>query len=306
MASLDLYLLPETQLTLHFQRLGLLDNTYPVVLRLQSVRLDFIQYCLSQGKMLLSEKITLANYLNQQKKTATELLTPVKPLSAADKLSILFSHLSALNYDLEGLTIEPVALADLIRKIQEINQMNDEDVADYLNKLIGDKIPGYEKMSMEEFLNKIEELYKADGVNFHCYLRENFSTSLEVNAINSAAPSLNYFMPAVFCQQHINSCDIATTMTMLKKVVTNFNQMQTVCFSNNEELPIELIQSREKIKDFEQQFDEFLKDPSKYQQENVHELAKNYLKEIETIQIEMEKALADNLDPDSVLFIKER
>ncbi|WP_241480366.1 hypothetical protein [Legionella norrlandica] len=304
MGAAKQYFSSETQVKLHFQRMAQLNNTPPLTLQTQSVRLDFIQYCLHQGKNLQSSTQSLDNYL-KIKKTSEEVNT-LEPLSQGDvnrkKLSLLFSHLSAFNYNMEGLTIEPVAVADLIRKMQDINRMTDQEIAVYLDKLIGEKIPGHETMSIDGFLNNVHTLYQNEGVNFHCYLRENFFNPLKADALKKAEPSLNYFMPDLFCQKHINTCELVTAMTVLKKIVTNFNQMQAICLDST--LPIEVTKAQTRIKELEQQFENYLKNPAELKASNIKKLAHDYQKNVEKIQIEMEKTLGKKLIPEVTPYLK--
>ncbi|ABQ55587.1 hypothetical protein LPC_1649 [Legionella pneumophila str. Corby] len=65
MSDVKPYLSSEMQVKLHFQRMGQLNNPPPLVIQPQNVRLDFIQYCLSQGRNLQSPQATLDNYLKQ-------------------------------------------------------------------------------------------------------------------------------------------------------------------------------------------------------------------------------------------------
>ncbi|CZG95130.1 Uncharacterised protein [Legionella pneumophila] len=307
MSGVKPYLSSEIQVKLHFQRMGQLNNPPPLVIQPQNVRLDFIQYCLSQGRNLQSPQTTLDNYLKQDKNSMPESEGSREPLLQGDinrkKLSLLFSHLSAFNYNMEGLTIEPVAVADMIKKMQDINQMNDQEVAEYLDKLIGEKIPGHDSMSIDNFLDNIHDLYKNDGVSFHCYLRENFFNPLKADAIKKAEPALNYFMPDLFCQKHINTCELVTTMTILKKVVTNFNQMQNLCLDSNN-LPIEVIEAQKKIKELEQKFENHLKNPSALKEGDIKKLVLDYQKEVEKIQIEMEKSLGKKFNPEITPYLK--
>lgn len=117
MSDVKPYLSSEIQVKLHFQRMGQLNNPPPLVIQPQNVRLDFIQYCLSQGRNLQSPQAILDNYLKQDKNSMPESEGSREPLLQGDinrkKLSLLFSHLSAFNYNMEGLTIEPVAVADM-------------------------------------------------------------------------------------------------------------------------------------------------------------------------------------------------
>ncbi len=298
----------QLKLKLHFQRMSEMSaDKKPLVFQTQTVKLGFIQYCLNKGTKLSVSEVALEQYLDQQKESPSDSLPLAETLSPADmsrkKLAILFAHLSAFHYDLDGLTIEPVTPGDLVQKIQDINLMKDDDVVNYLDKLIGEKIPGHEQMPIQDFLTEIQNRYQDEGVKFHCYLRENFSNPLDVNKIEKGQPALNYFMPTVFCQQHINTCDIATSLTMLKKIVKNFNQMQDVCFST--EIPQEVIDAQKEIAVLEQQFERFLQDPSGTPQGEIQKLTKNYHKQVEIIQTEMEKALGQVFDPECELFKKQ-
>ena len=311
------YLSSKNQLKLHFEAIKQMENIEPIVLLPQTVRLDFILYCVDQSNNFspdIDEISILDNYLEQQSQAPYSSLILEdsrgieSPQTAEDlnrkKLAALFSHLSAFTYKLGDLNIEQVQPADLIQKLQEINKMTDSEAQEYLYQLIGDKIPEYDQLPMQDFLTGVQKCYQNEGINFHCYLRENFFNPLKASDIKKAAPILNYFMPTVFTQQHINSCSIATTMTMLKKVATNFNQMQAICFVKNTTLPTEVIASQSKIKALEQQFESFLKTPFTVNKKDVQNILNEYRKEVEIVQIEMEKALARLSGTETELHVK--
>lgn len=296
----------ETQIKLHFEHMGKGSEKKSLVFQVQNVRMDFIQHCINQGPKLKSPETELNNYLNRVANTPTQ--TSANPPSVGDlnrqKLSALFAHLSAFNYQMEGLVIEPVAVADLIKKMQEINRMSDEEAATYLDKLVGEKIPGQQDMPMDEFLSHVGTMYHERGVNFHCYLRENFFQPLKPQAVKEAGPALNYFMPDVFHQQHINTCELSTVMTVLKKIATNFDQMQAWCIANNEVVPEAVLESRKKIKGLEQEFEQFLKDPDAFKEKDIKKLTHEYRKELEKIQVHMEQAFGKEMSPDIVPYVK--
>lgn len=308
MGSATQYLSTETHINLHFQRMKQLNNIKPVVQETQDVRLGFIQYCLEHSKDLTTASIALNNYMAQNKATSPILETPEVPLTPEDmnrkKLALIFSHLATCNYTMGGLIIEPVAVGDLVKKIHDINSLSDKEVEDYLDKLIGKKIPGHADMSIESFLENMHTLYKNEGVRFHCYLRENFFNSLEANAIKEAGPSLNYFMPEIFCQRHINTCDLTTAMTILKTVVTNFNQMQAICLEGNTNIPIEVSNAQQKINKLEQKFEHYLDNPTLFNEEDIKQLTCDYQKEIRIIQVEMEKTFGKKFDPTIQPYLK--
>ncbi len=300
------HIAPETQIKLHFEHMGKGSEKKPLVFQVQNVRMDFIQHCINQGSKLKSPETELNNYLNRDPNAPTQ--TSANPPSAGDlnrqKLSALFAHLSAFNYQMEGLVIEPVAVADLVKKMQEINRMSDDEAANYLNKLMGEKIPGLQDMPMDEFLSHVGEMYQEQGVNFHCYLRENFFQPLKPEAVKEAGAALNYFMPEVFHQQHINTCELSSVMTVLKKIATNFDQMQAWCMANNQTIPEAVLESREKVKALEQQFDQFLKNPDAFQEKDIKKLTHEYRKELEKIQVHMEQAFGKEMNPDIVPYVK--
>lgn len=304
--SKNRHLSSETQIKLHFEHMGKSSEKKPLVFQVQNVRMDFIQYCINQGPKLKSPETELNNYLNREPHAPTQ--TSADPPSAGDlnrqKLSALFAHLSAFNYQMDGLVIEPVAVADLIKKMREINNMSDDEAAAYLDKLIGGKIPGQQDMPMDEFLSHVGEMYQEQGVNFHCYLRENFFQPLKPEAVKEAGAALNYFMPDVFHQQHINTCELSSVMTVLKKIATNFDQMQAWCMANNEVMPEAVLESREKIKALEQQFDQFLKNPDAFKEKDIKKLTQEYRKELEKIQVHMEQAFGKEMSPDIVPYVK--
>lgn len=296
------------KLKLHFQHMSEMGADKPLVFQVQKIRLDFIQYCLTNSKKLPPNNVALDEYLSQPKESSSDSLLSTEILSPADmnrkKLSILFAHLSAFHYDLEGLTIEPVAPADLMEKIRDINEMTDDDVSEYLQKLIGEKIPGYAQMPVQDFLMGIQNCYKEEGARFHCYLRENFSNPLRAAEINEAKPTLNYFMPNVFCQQHLNTCDIVTNLSILKKIVKNFDQLQDVCFSTKPEFPREVIEARQKIAVLEKKFEAYLQNPASASPLDVKKIAHNYVDQVKVIQIQMEKRVGEIIEPSQELFLK--
>ncbi|WP_133137445.1 hypothetical protein [Legionella rowbothamii] len=296
----------ETEIKLHFEHMGKGSEKKPLVFQVQNVRMDFIQYCINQGPQLKSPETELNNYLNRASHASTQ--TSANPPSVGDlnrqKLSALFAHLSAFNYQMEGLVIEPVAVADLIKKMREINNMSDDEAAAYLDKLLGGKIPGQLDMRMDEFLLYVGGMYQEQGVNFHCYLRENFFQPLKPEAVKTSGPALNYFMPDVFHQQHINTCELSSVMTVLKKVATNFDQMQEWCMANNEVMPETVLQSREKINALEQQFEQFLNNPDAFKEKDIKKLTQEYRKELEKIQVHMEQALGKEMNPEIVPYLK--
>ncbi|HDV5711103.1 TPA: hypothetical protein RJD49_002825 [Legionella pneumophila] len=308
MSALNSFNLDKLQISLHFQCASRINTVEPLKLKTQHSRLDFIQYCINQGKSLKSPNNVLDDYLLYQKGKIATNHSEIPVLSPADinrkKLSTLFAHLSAFSYDFGELTIEPIAVNDLIKKIQYINQMDDNLVSEYLKRLISDKIPDCEQIPLLSFLEEIQKQYEHDGVNFHCYLRENFLTDLKVENIKNVEPSLNYFMPSVFCQQHINSCEIATTMTMLKKVISNYKQMQEICLRHHAPMPQSVIDAQKKIKHLEENFQKFLRDPSSYAPKAIEDLHNDYLNQVEIIQVEMEIALKNIVSPEVDLFIK--
>ncbi|MDF1929741.1 hypothetical protein PGH45_06260 [Legionella pneumophila] len=61
-------------------------------------------------------------------------------------------------------------------------------------------------------------------------------------------------------------------MTILKKVVTNFNQMQNLCLDSNN-LPIEVIEAQKKIKELEQKFENHLKNPSALKEGDIKKIS---------------------------------
>ncbi|MFJ1269906.1 hypothetical protein ACD661_15200 [Legionella lytica] len=300
------YISSEIQIQLHFEQMGKGSERKPLVFQVQNVRMDFIQHCINQGPKLKSPETELNNYLNREPNSPPQ--TSANPPSAGDlnrqKLSALFAHLSAFNYQMDGLVNEPVAVADLVKKMQEINKMSDEEATAYLNKLVGEKIPGQQDMPMDEFLSRVGGMYQEQGVNFHCYLRENFFQPLKPATVKEAGSALNYFMPEVFHQQHINTCELSSVMTVLKKIATNFDQMQAWCITNNEALPEAVLESREKIKALEQQFDQFLKNPEAFKDKDIKKLTHEYRKELEKIQVHMEQAFGKEMNPDIVPYVK--
>jgi hypothetical protein len=297
---------PEQEIKLHFERLGQGNKSGLVALKAQNSRWDFIAYCVNAGKNLDDPQTTLNNYLEAKKNGVTGKAQD-NQLSPGDmnrkKLSMLFAHLSAVHYEFGDLSIEPIPVGNLIEKLDQINKMGDEDVSEYLNKLIGHKIPAYDDMPLEDFLDNIKDQYDREGVKFHCYLRENFLSDLANDQIKEAEPILGYFMPSVFCQQHITSCEISTTLTMFKKAVSNFKQLQDICLKDRE-LPASVIAAQEKIKLLEIQFQKYLTDPSSVPQNDVEKLNKYYLEQIEKIQIELELALKDATEPHTEFHLK--
>ena len=68
--------------------------------------------------------------------------------------------------------------------------MSDTEATEYLNALIGDRIPGHEQMTTQEFFEQIQKQYEQNGIRFHCYLRENFFNPLQAKEIKKAQPTL--------------------------------------------------------------------------------------------------------------------
>lgn len=292
---------------LHFQHLTDESIVPPIKMVRDEVRLDFIQYCLDKGNTLPNSDVALLMYLGKQNDTLVKKPEPLsEPRTNHQKLYLLFAHLSVFQYDMPGLSIEPIAVEDLIQKIRNIKNMTDSMAAEYLDKLVGTRIPNSSQISMGRFLKEVQDLYSKDGLKFHCHLRENFVQPLTPDAIVESQPTLAYFMPTVFCQQHINSCEIATSLTMLKKLMSNFNQMQQVCFNGQFKLPDAVVNAQAAIKELEKAFEDLVKPSSSspYREVDLKNLCKLYMKKVEIIQVEMEKQMAMIAKPEWQLFLK--
>lgn len=293
----------DLKLKLHFQRISKMQSEEPLRFKTQNARIDFIRYCLIRGEKL-SENTTgeLNQFIfYQQPKNKAQVpsnqTTQLEDMNKK-KLSLLFAHLTAFNYELGDLTIEPVTPAVLIKKMNEINEMSSDKATHYLNRLIGEKIPGYEQMSPEEFLNQIAEQYKNNGLNFHCYLRENFFQPLNIESIKQAEPLLNYFMPKVFSQQHINTCVLVTQMSLSKKMTANFNQLKNTFLSKEKELPEKVKEAESKLISLQNDFSDYLSTALDKNPEEIKKILHNYKKQLKIIQTELEKQILSRIAPE--------
>lgn len=292
----------DDQLKLHFQQISKMQAEEPLRLKTQNARMDFIRYCIKRGDKLSDnapgELEQFIFYENTPETQPSSYHSIAQEDPNKKKLSLLFAHLAAFNYEMGDLTIEAIAPAILIKKLNKINEMKPRSAQRYLDRLIGEKIPGYKNMSTDEFLKEIATLYKNEGLTFHCYLRENFFRSLIAKSIKSAEPLLNYFMPKVFSQQHINTCVIATQLTLTKKITASFNQLKHVFLSKEKELPEEVKKAESIILSLQNEFSDYLSRSSSKNPQEIKKIINEYQKQISIIQKELEVQILERYDPD--------